>query len=188
MTTHPTPSHHTLLFKSHRTTVLLSALPSTPLTDLTHLLFTALTGSSPHHITSPLPATPQALVLGLPRNPSDWSRGWYPIGEGSGAGVEGAAADAEDGPGDAGARMRTTAKGRKAQEWTVEKAGLKDGSVVAYYVRTEGGEEGFRVDVPVEEGDDDDEDEDEGEGEEEEDWKGPHRGWRGEGYQVEEGG
>ncbi|RPB22885.1 hypothetical protein L211DRAFT_839250 [Terfezia boudieri ATCC MYA-4762] len=190
--TDPTPSHYTLLLKSHRTTVLLSALPETPLTELKDLLFTALTASSPHHITSPLPATAHALVLGLPRNPSDWSRGWYPIGEDADmdidaidVGVEGvviapndddaAAADAGDGfsgkIGRGGRKGKEKKKGKKAGlEWTVEKAGLKDGSVVAYYVRgEEGEEEGFSVEVPVED--------EEEEQEEEEEWEEGQGRW-----------
>lgn len=86
-----------------------------------------------------------------------------------------AAADAGDGfsgkIGRGGRKGKEKKKGKKAGlEWTVEKAGLKDGSVVAYYVRGEGGEEeGFSVEVPVED--------EEEEQEEEEEWEEGQGRW-----------
>ena len=160
--------------------MLISALPTVTIPELKESLFTALTGSSPQHITSPLPTSPSALVLGLPVNEEDYSAGWFAIGEDDedsdvdSLDLEGINSDEEPETPKKGAgrwtgkRKRETVgnKGKKKrvkeEELTVASVGMKDLNVVAYYVkkdRLDGNddydpEEEFLVDFPKDDWDD----------------------------------
>ena len=144
MTT-PTPTTWTLRLKSHRTTVFLHIDPLTPFPTIKETLHTALaeTGLSPFEggPEIPLPASPQDIQLGRPRDPLDASQGFV-LGEWESAlsddevAIEGAAEGSKGkGKGRAAASgAGAKGKGRKSEGAgdCPKGAGLKDGAVLAF--------------------------------------------------------
>ena len=126
-----TPSHLTLLLKHHKSTVLLSTLPSTPISDLKTLLLAALTSRGiatlPSTNTS-LPTSPDELELGILLDKKDASKGFKLLSEGRQQQQEEDTKSSKKGKG-------RPSKGGSSVGGTVEAAGLTDGSWVAYRIR-----------------------------------------------------
>lgn len=112
----------TLLFKKHKTTVLLSLQPHEPLTSGKEKLLGALASRGLRDINGDaIPNDPAEIELGVPVDKSDLEKGWMRL--------------ATDIPSqkDEGAAKKTTAKPKSTA--TVQAAGLQNGSSVAFRFR-----------------------------------------------------
>ncbi|KAJ4524288.1 hypothetical protein HRR83_002408 [Exophiala dermatitidis] len=78
----PTPDMITLLFKCHKSTTVLSVLPTTPFNEIKALLIAALQSRNITTLPNsaiPLPEDPEALEFGVLADKRDPSKGWVPI-------------------------------------------------------------------------------------------------------------
>lgn len=112
----------TLLFKKHKTTVLLSLQPHESLTSAKEKLLGALASRGLRDINGDtVPADPAEVELGVPVDKSDLEKGWMRL--------------STDIPGqdEDGTSKKTTAKSKAAE--TLQAAGLQNGSPVAFRFR-----------------------------------------------------
>lgn len=78
----PTPDMITLLFKCHKSTTVLSVLPTKPISEIKALLLAALQSRNIENIpnsTTPLPNDPEEIEFGVPADKKDASKGWVPL-------------------------------------------------------------------------------------------------------------
>lgn len=124
LTSLPTPSHLTLLFKNQRSTTLLSVLPSTPFSQITSLLHAALASRNYHS----LPTDPSDLELGVLVDRKDPSKGWVSL--------DTKIRQEEKGKGKADSKKGRPSGGVVgSQKDTPDGIGLGDGGWVAWRVR-----------------------------------------------------
>ncbi|CAF9918684.1 MAG: hypothetical protein HETSPECPRED_003832 [Heterodermia speciosa] len=136
------PSQWTLRFKYHRTTIILLVAPTASFSTiksslLTSIRATGLTSIPPDP--SPIPTSPDDVILGLPLDRNELDKGWIDllIPE----------EDSTDTSGGQGAGKGKKEKGTGVRKGSVLNesplgAGLRDGDVVAFRWRKERGEEG----------------------------------------------
>ncbi|KAI9781298.1 MAG: hypothetical protein M1839_006091 [Geoglossum umbratile] len=153
------PTTLTLRLKHNSMTVFLFANPHTPITSLKSSLLTALTSINPATLPlslTTLPTDPEDLVLGVPIDAYDLHSGWVKL------------AIPE--------QPKTKSKrpsGKSVFNATVHAAGLKDGNILAFRLRTEREREREKARGAADEEDmqmKDEGEEEGGEKEEEEEW------------------
>jgi len=123
----PTPDHITLLLKHHKSTTLLSVLPTQSFTEIKPLLLAAL--RSRHvdvlpNTETPLPSDPEDIEFGALADRKDPSRGWVPL--------EIKEQDVTD---TKGVKRKVGGK-RSVLNDSPAGAGLVDGSWLAYRIKT----------------------------------------------------
>ena len=70
----------TLRFKQHKTTILLLVAQSQPFTSIKEDLLAAIKATGIEDIDGvPIPSNPESIVLGLPVDKNDISKGWVPL-------------------------------------------------------------------------------------------------------------
>ncbi|PUU77131.1 hypothetical protein B9Z19DRAFT_1194233 [Tuber borchii] len=147
--TTPTPKTHTLLLKSHRTTILLYAQDADPLSQIKSQIHAHLSinAANLEALDSGLkiPRSPEEIVLAMPVGGCNSGGGEWVEVEGQDKGI-----------------------------CTVASLGVRDCGVLAWRVLGDGEEGGFLVEVAG--GEEEEEEEGEGEGEEEEGGNGYARG------------
>jgi hypothetical protein len=112
----------TLLFKKHKTTVLLSLQPHESLTSAKEKLLGALASRGLQDINGDaIPTDPAEVELGVPVDKSDLEKGWMRLS----SDIPGQDEDA--------AAKKTTAKSKAAE--TLQAVGLQNGSPVAFRFR-----------------------------------------------------
>lgn len=112
----------TILFKKHKTTVLLSLQPHESLTSAKEKLLEALASRGLRDINGDaVPTDPAEIELGVPVDKSDLEKGWMRL--------------STDIPGqdDDAAARKTTARSKAAE--TLQAAGLQNGALVAFRFR-----------------------------------------------------
>ncbi|EXJ87274.1 hypothetical protein A1O3_04233 [Capronia epimyces CBS 606.96] len=122
----PMPDMITLLFKFHKSTTVLSVLPTTPFTEIKALLLAALQSRNLKYLpntTIPLPETPQELEFGVLADKRDPSKGWVPL-----------YINEQETLGPKGVKKRIGGKSSVLNESPLG-AGLTDGSLVAYRIK-----------------------------------------------------
>ena len=119
----------TLRFKKHRTTILLLVAPSQSFTSIRQDLLAAIKATDITKINGEdLPSDPETIVLGLPVDKHDISKGWVPL----------EIPEVEEGD----------AKGKGVKKNSVLNenplgAGLKDGALLAFKFREGGDDDGM---------------------------------------------
>lgn len=112
----------TLLFKKHKTTVLLSLQPHEPLTSAKEKLLGALASRGLRDINGDaIPNDPAEVEFGLPVDKSDLEKGWMRLS----TDVPGQGEDATE--------KKSIAKSKTAE--TLQATGLQNGSLVAFRFR-----------------------------------------------------
>lgn len=112
----------TVLFKKHKTTVLLSLQPHEPLTAVKEKLLEAFKSRNMIEINGePLPSDSALIEFGVPVDRSDLVKGWNLLQSAGGEESKGTA-------------------GKRASSGTVIAAGLDNGYLVAFRFRKEGDE------------------------------------------------
>lgn len=122
----PTPDMITLLFKCHKSTTVLSVLPTTPFTEIKQLLLAALQSRNVKTVpntTTPLPEDPEDFEFGVLADRRDASKGWVPL-----------AIKEQEVSGAKGAKKKIGGKNSVLNESPLG-AGLTDGSWVAYRIK-----------------------------------------------------
>ncbi|KAG7007005.1 hypothetical protein G7Y79_00012g033410 [Physcia stellaris] len=139
----PSSSQHTLRFKSHRTTILLLVTPTDPFTTIKSALLSSLRATGLQSLplqdrSAPIPNSPDDVILGVPVDRNDYSKGWVDLL------IPEADHDEngdEDGGGGGGGKVK---KGSVLNESPLG-AGLRDGDVIAFRFRGEGEREGEKT-------------------------------------------
>lgn len=123
----PTPDSITLLFKHHKSTTLLSVLPSTPFIEIKALLLAALRSRNittlPGSPTA-LPEDAQDLEFGILSDKKDPSQGWVSL-----------EISEDDNAGSRGNKKKVAGKGN-AMNQSPTGAGLTDGTWIAYRLKS----------------------------------------------------
>jgi hypothetical protein len=121
----PSPQSITLLLKNHKSTTLLSLLPTSTFDDIKVLLLAALKSRNALN----MPERADSIEFGVLADRRDASKGWIPI-----------TVRAQEIATGKNAKKPVSGK-KNASNNSVEGAGLVDGSWVAWRVRTNGAEE-----------------------------------------------
>ncbi|KIV82784.1 hypothetical protein PV11_04863 [Exophiala sideris] len=122
----PTPEMITLLFKCHKSTTLLSVLPTTPFPEIKALLLDALQSRKVETMPNssiPLPENPEKIEFGVLADKKDASKGWVPL-----------EIKEQEITGAKGIKKKVGGKNSVLNESPLG-AGLTDGSWVAYRVK-----------------------------------------------------
>lgn len=122
----PTPDMITLLFKCHKSTTVLSVLPTKPFTEIKGLLLAALQSRNFKTLpnsTTPLPDDPEDVELGVLVDKKDASKGWRPM-----------EIKEHEVTGPRGAKKKVGGKKSVLNESPLG-AGLGDGAWIAYRVK-----------------------------------------------------
>ncbi|EXJ83516.1 hypothetical protein A1O1_07139 [Capronia coronata CBS 617.96] len=122
----PTPDMITLLFKCHKSTTVLSVLPTTPFSEVKPLLIAALRSRNIETVpntTTPLPEDPEGIEFGVLADKRDPSKGWIPLD-----------VKEQEVSGPKGTKKRVGGKNSVLNESPLG-AGLTDGSWIAYRIK-----------------------------------------------------
>ncbi|KAK3052990.1 hypothetical protein LTR09_006054 [Extremus antarcticus] len=140
MPTAPTPRTWTLRFKHHRSTILLHIDPIQTLPSIRRDLLAALTQTNPTGTfnTHTLPQNPDEILLAKPVDINDLSLGWETLASTSTTDSE----TSGKGKGKASSTASSVTKGKNSLQDCPQGAGLRDGGVVAFKFKGQGGDEG----------------------------------------------
>jgi hypothetical protein len=117
--TRPSPQTFTLKLKHHKTTILLHADPNSTLTSLKEELLRALKETCPNNSLNdkPLPDSPLAIVLAIPKDVTNPGAGWSRVGS-----------------------LPFRPVSSKASEETIKGIGLREGGCLAFKWSADGEE------------------------------------------------
>lgn len=126
----PNSQHWTLRFKQHKTTILLFVSPNQSFGSIKSELLEAIKATGIRDLNGyALPANADGIIFGIPVDKNDPGKGWVGLN-----------IPEIDGDEDAGDNSKSVRKGSVLNESPLG-AGLKDGAMIAFKFREEGGED-----------------------------------------------